>query len=123
MPLHYTPKDTERFWLKVRKTGDCWLWEAGTDMGGYGHFGVNGRTYRAHRFAYALTYGVPPDDLLVCHRCDTPRCVRPDHLFLGTPADNSKDRNNKNRQAKGDHVPPERRARGFRNGRYTQPGR
>lgn len=78
----------ERFWEKVDKTGDCWLWTACRTSKGYGQFGIGRRVYPAHRIAFALAFEKPPDSLVVCHRCDNPPCVRPDHLFLGSQSDN-----------------------------------
>ena len=94
------------FWAKVDKSGDCWLWTGGKAKFGHGLFtmGARGRTIGAHRFAYEQAYGPIPNGLSVCHHCDTPACVRPDHLFLGTRADNSADRDTKDRQAKGETV-------------------
>lgn len=94
---------TETFWAKVNKTSNCWLWTGGKAKFGHGLFtmGARGRTIGAHRFSYEQAYGPIPDGMIVCHHCDTPACVRPDHLFLGTYADNMHDRNVKSRQAKG----------------------
>jgi hypothetical protein len=95
----------ERFWTKVeRLEGEgCWLWTATRSAGRgdrsnwYGSVRVNNAMRRAHRVAWELTYGPIPDGLKVLHRCDTPPCVRPDHLFLGTDLDNALDRNAKGR--------------------------
>ena len=88
----------DRFWEKVRKTRGCWYWTASTDPLGYGFFHVSGRKkVRAHRVAWELTNGPIPQGMLVCHTCDHPSCVRPDHLFLGTNDDNLKDMARKGR--------------------------
>lgn len=88
------------FWLKVdRLPGDgCWLWTAGKDRDGYGRFGARG----AHVWAWRIAHGFwPPDGLCVCHHCDTPSCVRPDHLFLGSHQENIDDMVRKRRQRGG----------------------
>ena len=79
----------ERFWSKVAKGDRCWLWKAGTSHG-YGSFRVDGKVRRAHVVSWKLEHGSYPE-LYVCHSCDTPLCVRPDHLFLGTQVDNMRD--------------------------------
>lgn len=94
-----------RFWGKVTKGDGCWEWcgsRKGGRYGGYGTIFYGGKTESAHRVAYQLTYGVIPDGMVVCHRCDHPPCVRPDHLFLGTLSDNAQDCVNKGRHRGGE---------------------
>ncbi len=107
-----------RFWKKVQldKTNNCWLWTACTNIDGYGIVQINGIAMRAHRVMYAIAIGVVPDDLLVMHKCDVRRCCNPDHLLLGTDADNMIDASQKGRTAIGDRngsrLHPESRERG-----------
>ena len=93
--------DYERFMSKVNKTDTCWLWKAGLNHKQYGQFSitVNGwtKSYRAHRFIYEYFNGPIPEGMLVCHSCDVPGCVNPDHLWLGTVSDNAMDAVNKKR--------------------------
>lgn len=90
------PRRPAPFWSRVVKGDGCWEW-TGARSGGYGTVAVGGRTVKAHRVSWEMTFGAIPDGLCVLHRCDNPGCVRPDHLFLGTVDDNNKDRAAKGR--------------------------
>src|SRR5512138_3094264 len=93
----------ERFWSHVDRTGDCWEWSANRLPSKYGLFNVRlGKSVLAHRVAYELAKEPIPDGMCVLHRCDNPPCVNPDHLFLGTDADNTRDRVQKGRAASGE---------------------
>ena len=89
--------DVDRFWSYVDKNGECWLWTAYLDKRGYGVFSFKDSPRRAHRVSWFLEHGTEADEMYVCHSCDNPTCVRPSHLFLGTPQDNIDDGINKGR--------------------------
>lgn len=89
-----------RFWEKVRKSDGCWEWTAGRLGGRYGDFMVGVGDHRsAHRYSWELHFGPIPVGMNVCHHCDNPGCVRPDHLFIGTQKDNLRDMQGKGRKA------------------------
>lgn len=81
------PTAVDRFWIRVAKTDHCWYWMGGRVPSGYGTFYG---TY-AHRFSYELAHGTIPDGHEVCHTCDVPSCVRPEHLYLATHRENMRD--------------------------------
>lgn len=90
----------ERFWPKVIKTDGCWLWKAGKRVKGYGSIREQrGRYLLAHRYSYELHNGPIPVGMCVCHACDNPSCVNPDHLWLGTNNQNVRDSVLKHRRA------------------------
>lgn len=93
-------KILERFWKKVTKQPNgCWEWQGWKDPDGYGMFRYACRKdTKAHRFSVMHLAGSDIKGKVVCHRCDNPGCVNPDHLFVGTQLDNIKDCFNKNRQ-------------------------
>lgn len=82
----------------------CWDWKGHLRSDGYGYFFVGNRRLRAHRYSYERHMGPIPNGMFVCHSCDNPKCVNPDHLWVGSPADNSSDMSLKRRAHKGPSV-------------------
>jgi len=91
-------------YFETRSTKDagtgCWLWAGALHRDGYGEFSDTGRTSLSHRGAWEAAHGSIPEGIHVCHRCDVRRCVNPAHLFLGTNADNVRDKVSKGRQSR-----------------------
>lgn len=91
----------ERFWEKVKKTSGCWGWTGHRSGSGYGRLrgpvDTGSVQIYAHRASYEINIGPIPDEMLVCHHCDNPQCVRPEHLFLGTQKENHQDMLSKKR--------------------------
>ncbi len=94
----------DKFWEKVdiKRDNDCWVWMASINRKGYGNFYISTgnseeRHTLAHRFSWEDSYGLIPDGMYVCHKCDNPSCVNPSHLFLGTNQDNMDDMKRKGR--------------------------
>ena len=86
---HITWRD--KFWIDVDKSGSCWVWRGKRFPNGYGCYRDSVHSYLAHRISYEFVNGPIPDGMLVCHKCDNPSCVNPDHMFLGTHSDNAQD--------------------------------
>jgi len=106
MQDHTTPRFPgktleEKFWLytEVGPFMDCWLWHGPTDYKqGYGRLYYERHKHiKAHRLSYILHNGPIPDNLLICHTCDNPQCVNPNHLYAGTHLDNAADAKERNR--------------------------
>lgn len=128
MTFTLTQSLIERFWAKVDRRGEHWMWTGAVNPSGYGTIGSGGKygkTLYAHHVAFAIQNGPLPDGLMVRHRCDIKLCMRGEDLIPGTHADNMKDRDERGRTSKGgrhSRVMKKKAARGDRNGSRTKPG-
>lgn len=96
------PKERLLSAIEMDPNSGCWLWTKALDHG-YGRIRVNGKDARAHRASYKIFRGEIPIGMFVCHKCDTPACVNPDHLFLGYAKENHLDMENKGRMPIGNN--------------------
>lgn len=97
--MNLTEKQITNFWNKIniQSKEECWNWGGCKIKTGYGCVMLNGKIEKAHRVSYYLKHGDIPEDMYVCHTCDNPSCVNPDHLFVGTQKDNMQDMISKGR--------------------------
>jgi hypothetical protein len=104
--------EVDRFWGRVEKADGCWLWNGSIHRSGYGLFAPRHHVQEwAHRYAYKITHGEIAPGLFVCHACDNPRCVRPEHLWLGSHQQNVTDMVQKGRAKDWSGLPSRKKGR------------
>ena len=89
--MELTEEQLKRFWAKVNKEAEngCWEWTAAANSKGYGQFSIGGVSKSTHKISYIIHKGEIPDGLMICHTCNNPPCVNPNHLYAGTGKDNA----------------------------------
>jgi hypothetical protein len=96
-----------RFWnnVKIKSDNECWEWQGSKTTGGYGVMLWDKETFYTHRLSIEFTGIKIPARYYVCHKCDNPSCVNPNHLFIGSPRDNALDKVSKKRHTYGENHP------------------
>lgn len=106
MQFALTESELSRFWAMVDKSGECWTWTGCYNDCGYGRMFLRNKGRMAHRISFMIVHGYAPGgDMQVCHHCDNPPCIRPDHLFEGTQKENVLNQLLKGRHATADLTP------------------
>lgn len=95
----------EKLEFRSKDVGKCREWTGSVSKRGYGYLRINKTSYRVHRLAYETFCGGIPEGMCVLHSCDNRKCINPEHLFVGTNADNTKDMIGKGRMAVGEALP------------------
>lgn len=97
-----TTKERLEYYRQIDPETGCWIWTGSVVGGRYGQTTMgDGKPMKAHRVSYLTYVGEIPDGMMVCHKCDNPRCINPEHLFLGSALDNQRDSVVKGRNARG----------------------
>lgn len=102
--FHSHSEASIRLMKNVNVTSSCWLWTGAIDSSGYGLISFKRRCVRVHRLLFRIFNGSIKHSICILHRCDTPRCVNPKHLFPGDRRDNSADCRSKSRTARGNKI-------------------